>query len=85
MDEGLRHVSTSLWHIYFYSVFLPASDSSGALFLSVLQPAVPTVPPRFLTSGSWDVSSLCALDEEAGKMYVRGTLCGAGRNTPQQL
>uniref|UniRef100_A0A674PAC8 Inactive dipeptidyl peptidase 10-like n=1 Tax=Takifugu rubripes TaxID=31033 RepID=A0A674PAC8_TAKRU len=46
------------------------------------QPAVPTVPPRFLTSGSWDVSSLCALDEEAGKMYVRGTLCGAGRNTP---
>lgn len=35
-----------------------------------MQPAVPTAPPRFLTSGSWDVSSLCALDEEAGKMYV---------------
>ncbi|CAG03962.1 unnamed protein product, partial [Tetraodon nigroviridis] len=37
------------------------------------QPAVPTVPPRFLTSGSWDVSSLCALDEEAGKIYFLST------------
>uniref|UniRef100_A0A673CQR1 Dipeptidyl-peptidase 6b n=1 Tax=Sphaeramia orbicularis TaxID=375764 RepID=A0A673CQR1_9TELE len=37
-------------------------------------PATPSVPPRFLTSGNWDVTSLCALDEKAGKMYVRGTV-----------
>lgn len=36
----------------------------------VTQPAIPSVPPRFLTSGNWDVTLLCALDEEAGRMYV---------------
>lgn len=80
MDERVRPVPAILGRIYYYPVHLPASDSSSALFLSVLQPAIPSVPPRFLTSGSWDVSSLCALDEEAGKMYVRGTLRGAGRS-----
>lgn len=42
--------------------------------LCVIQLAVPTVPPRFLTSGSWDVTALCALDETAGKMYVKAAL-----------
>ncbi|TNN57217.1 Inactive dipeptidyl peptidase 10 [Liparis tanakae] len=45
---------------------------SSLLFISVppvTQPAIPSLPPRFLTSGSWDVTSLCALDEEAGKIY----------------
>lgn len=45
------------------------------VFLCIIQPAVSTVPPRFLTSGSWDVTALCALDEMAGKMYVKATVC----------
>lgn len=56
--------------------------SSSSLFLCVMQPAIPSVPPRFLTSGSWDVTLLCALDEKAGKMYVRATVSGAGLNQP---
>ncbi|XP_033933791.1 inactive dipeptidyl peptidase 10-like, partial [Pseudochaenichthys georgianus] len=56
----------------FYSI-LPAKQGARGEFLHVAalsaQAAVPSVPPRFLTSGSWDVSSLCALDEEAGKLY----------------
>lgn len=54
----------------------------SSLFLSVTQPAIPSVPPRFLTSGSWDVTLLCTLDEKAGKMYVRATVCAAGLNHP---
>lgn len=54
---------------YFYSVYVNVSS----LCLCVTQPAIPSVPPRFLTSGSWDVTLLCALDEKAGKMYVRAT------------
>lgn len=62
---------------YFYSVYLSLPRrSSSSLFLCAPQPAIPSVPPRFLTSGSWDVTSLCALDEKAGKMYVSATLCG---------
>ncbi|KAK5864213.1 hypothetical protein PBY51_001173 [Eleginops maclovinus] len=56
----------------FYSI-LPAKQGARGEFLHVAalsaQAAVPSIPPRFLTSGSWDVSSLCALDEEAGKLY----------------
>uniref|UniRef100_A0AAV2LZL1 Inactive dipeptidyl peptidase 10-like n=1 Tax=Knipowitschia caucasica TaxID=637954 RepID=A0AAV2LZL1_KNICA len=37
------------------------------------EPATPTVPPRFLTSGNWDVASLCALDEKAAKIYFLST------------
>lgn len=52
------------------------------MLVCVIQPAIPSVPPRFLTSGSWDVTSLCALDDMAGKMYVRATLCEAGAKSP---
>nr|XP_015199530.1 PREDICTED: inactive dipeptidyl peptidase 10-like isoform X1 [Lepisosteus oculatus] len=41
--------------------------------LAAQQPAVPSTPSRFLTSGNWDVTSLCALDEEGGKIYFLST------------
>lgn len=50
--------------------------------LGLIQPAVPTVPPRFLTSGSWDVTALCALDEAAGKMYVKARGGWGGGGSP---
>ncbi|MGH0178938.1 UNVERIFIED_CONTAM: hypothetical protein FKN15_077976 [Acipenser sinensis] len=37
------------------------------------QAAAPTTPSRFLTSGNWDVTSLCALDERRGKIYFLST------------
>ncbi|XP_030623526.1 inactive dipeptidyl peptidase 10 [Chanos chanos] len=37
------------------------------------QPGLSSVSPRFLTSGNWDVTSLCALDEENGKIYFLST------------
>ncbi|KAA8591327.1 hypothetical protein FQN60_002270 [Etheostoma spectabile] len=56
----------------FYTI-LPAKQGARGEFHHIAslsaQPAIPSVPPRFLTSGSWDVSSLCALDEKAGKIY----------------
>lgn len=68
-----------LWHTliinyysYFYSLPVPT-----LFYLCVTQPATPSVPPRFLTSGNWDVTSLCALDEKAAKMYVRGWVCAS--------
>lgn len=43
-----------------------------SFFLSLsLQTSTPSVSPRFLTSGNWDVTSLCALDEENDTMYDR--------------
>ncbi|KAI3357722.1 hypothetical protein L3Q82_016132, partial [Scortum barcoo] len=55
----------------FYTI-LPAKQGARGEFHHIAglsaQPAIPSVPPRFLTSGSWDVSFLCALDEEAGKI-----------------
>uniref|UniRef100_A0A8C6TG36 Uncharacterized protein n=1 Tax=Neogobius melanostomus TaxID=47308 RepID=A0A8C6TG36_9GOBI len=58
----------------FYTV-LPAKQGASGEFHHIAnlsaQPATPSVPPRFLTSGNWDVTSLCALDEKAAKMYVR--------------
>uniref|UniRef100_A0A3Q2U4K4 Inactive dipeptidyl peptidase 10-like n=1 Tax=Fundulus heteroclitus TaxID=8078 RepID=A0A3Q2U4K4_FUNHE len=58
----------------FYTV-LPAKQGARGEFhhiagLTVQQPAIPSVPPRFLTSGSWDVTLLCALDEKAGKYFL---------------
>uniref|UniRef100_A0A3Q2CQY5 Inactive dipeptidyl peptidase 10-like n=1 Tax=Cyprinodon variegatus TaxID=28743 RepID=A0A3Q2CQY5_CYPVA len=58
----------------FYTV-LPAKQGARGEFhhiagLTVQQPAIPSVPPRFLTSGSWDVTLLCALDEEAGRFFL---------------
>ncbi|KAM9856100.1 inactive dipeptidyl peptidase 10 [Aulostomus maculatus] len=60
----------------FYTV-LPAKQGARGEFHHIAslsaQPAIPSVPPRFLTSGSWDVTSLCALDEKAGKIYFLST------------
>ncbi|XP_064155114.1 inactive dipeptidyl peptidase 10 [Anguilla rostrata] len=56
---------------------LPAKQGARGEFRHIaalpVQPAVPSVPPRFLTSGNWDVTSLCALDEEQGKIYFLST------------
>ncbi|CAL8319626.1 unnamed protein product [Merluccius merluccius] len=56
----------------FYMV-LPAKQGARGEYYHIAsvsaQPAIPSVPPRFLTSGNWDVTTLCALDEEAGKIY----------------
>ncbi|TKS76676.1 Inactive dipeptidyl peptidase 10 [Collichthys lucidus] len=55
----------------FYTI-LPAKQGARGEFHHIAglsaQPAIPSVPPRFLTSGSWDVTLLCALDEKAGKI-----------------
>ncbi|XP_019721307.1 inactive dipeptidyl peptidase 10 [Hippocampus comes] len=60
----------------FYAI-LPAKQGARGEFshLAALsaQPTGPSSPPRFLTSGSWDVTSLCALDEKAGKIYFLST------------
>ncbi|KAG7221714.1 hypothetical protein INR49_000081 [Caranx melampygus] len=60
----------------FYTI-LPAKQGARGEFHHIaglsVQPAIPSVPPRFLTSGSWDVTSLCALDEKAGKIYFLST------------
>uniref|UniRef100_A0AAQ6IT43 Dipeptidyl-peptidase 6b n=1 Tax=Anabas testudineus TaxID=64144 RepID=A0AAQ6IT43_ANATE len=72
----------------FYSI-LPAKQGARGEFHHITglsaQPAIPSVPPRFLTSGSWDVTLLCALDEKAGKMYVTDTVCGAGLTHPSNV
>ncbi|XP_031146150.1 inactive dipeptidyl peptidase 10 isoform X2 [Sander lucioperca] len=56
----------------FYTI-LPAKQGARGEFHHIASlsslPAIPSVPPRFLTSGSWDVSLLCSLDEKAGKIY----------------
>ncbi|XP_045912487.1 inactive dipeptidyl peptidase 10 isoform X1 [Micropterus dolomieu] len=56
----------------FYTI-MPAKQGARGEFHHIAglsaQPAIPSVPPRFLTSGSWDVTLLCALDEKAGKIY----------------
>ncbi|CAG6021838.1 unnamed protein product [Menidia menidia] len=60
----------------FYTI-LPAKQGARGEFHHIAgvtaQPAIPSVPPRFLTSGSWDVTSLCALDEKAEKIYFLST------------
>ncbi|XP_068598933.1 inactive dipeptidyl peptidase 10 [Brachionichthys hirsutus] len=60
----------------FYTI-LPAKQGARGEFHHIAglsaQPAVPSAPPRFLTSGSWDVTLLCALDETAGKIYFLST------------
>ncbi|KAM6925539.1 inactive dipeptidyl peptidase 10 [Xenentodon cancila] len=60
----------------FYTI-LPAKQGARGEFHHIAgltaQPAIPSVPPRFLTSGSWEVTSLCALDEKAGKIYFLST------------
>ncbi|XP_056129435.1 inactive dipeptidyl peptidase 10 [Lampris incognitus] len=60
----------------FYMI-LPAKQGARGEYHHIAslsaQPAIPSVPPRFLTSGNWDVTFLCALDEEAGKIYFLST------------
>ncbi|XP_055021911.1 inactive dipeptidyl peptidase 10 [Boleophthalmus pectinirostris] len=60
----------------FYTI-LPAKQGASGEFHHIAnlsaQPVTPTVPPRFLTSGNWDVTSLCALDEKAAKIYFLST------------
>ncbi|XP_071388393.1 inactive dipeptidyl peptidase 10 [Centroberyx affinis] len=60
----------------FYMI-LPAKQGARGEFRHIAslsaQPAIPSVPPRFLTSGNWDVTLLCALDEKAGKIYFLST------------
>lgn len=56
---------------------LPAKQGARGEFRHIAslptQPAVPSAPLRFLTSGSWDVTLLCALDEETEKIYFLST------------
>ncbi|XP_061908498.1 inactive dipeptidyl peptidase 10 isoform X1 [Entelurus aequoreus] len=60
----------------FYAV-LPAKQGARGEFSHVAalpaRPTNPSIPARFLTSGSWDVTSLCALDDKAGKIYFLST------------
>lgn len=60
----------------FYTI-LPAKQGASGEFHHIAnlsaQPATPSVPPRFLTSGNWDVTSLCALDEKSAKIYFLST------------
>ncbi|XP_028308261.1 inactive dipeptidyl peptidase 10 [Gouania willdenowi] len=60
----------------FYTI-VPAKQGARGEFHHIAaltaQSAVPSVPPRFLTSGSFDVVSLCALDEQASKIYFLST------------
>ncbi|XP_054639787.1 inactive dipeptidyl peptidase 10 [Dunckerocampus dactyliophorus] len=60
----------------FYAI-LPAKQGARGEFGHVAalsaQTTVSSVPARFLTSGNWDVTSLCALDDKAGKIYFLST------------
>ncbi|XP_061645980.1 inactive dipeptidyl peptidase 10 isoform X1 [Phyllopteryx taeniolatus] len=60
----------------FYAI-LPAKQGARGEFRHIAalsaQPTIPSISPRFLTSGSWDVISLCTLDEKAGKIYFLST------------
>uniref|UniRef100_A0A3P9DMN5 Uncharacterized protein n=1 Tax=Maylandia zebra TaxID=106582 RepID=A0A3P9DMN5_9CICH len=70
-DTGLKR---SIWPFTDGSVFytiLPAKQGARGEFRHIAGLlAIPSVPPRFLTSGSWDVT-------------VLSTVCGAGANTRQ--
>ncbi|XP_066564342.1 inactive dipeptidyl peptidase 10 [Amia ocellicauda] len=61
----------------FFYLTLPAKQGARGEFHHIAtlsdQPAVPSTPSRFLTSGNWDVMSLCALDEQRGKIYFLST------------
>ncbi|KAM4562251.1 inactive dipeptidyl peptidase 10 isoform 1-T1 [Odontesthes bonariensis] len=60
-----------------FYLILPAKQGARGEFHHIAgltaQPAIPSVPPRFLTSGSWDVTLLCALDDKAGIIYFLST------------
>ncbi|XP_038821057.1 inactive dipeptidyl peptidase 10-like [Salvelinus namaycush] len=56
-----------------FYVTLPAAQGGHGEYrhIAVLptQPLTTPMSPRFLTSGHWDVMSLCGLDEDAEKLY----------------
>nr|XP_057906734.1 inactive dipeptidyl peptidase 10 isoform X2 [Doryrhamphus excisus] len=56
----------------FYAI-LPAKQGARGEFGHVAalsaRPTISSGPARFLTSGNWDVTSLCALDDKDGKIY----------------
>nr|XP_046167967.1 inactive dipeptidyl peptidase 10-like [Oncorhynchus gorbuscha] len=60
-----------------FYVTLPAAQGGHGEYrhIAVLptQPLTTPMSPRFLTSGHWDVMSLCGLDEEAEKIYFIST------------
>ncbi|KAJ8016870.1 hypothetical protein DPEC_G00011830 [Dallia pectoralis] len=61
---------------WFY-LTLPAKQGARGEFQHIAslpaQASIPSVPPRFLTSGNWDVTELCALDEDNRKIYFLST------------
>ncbi|XP_021325694.1 inactive dipeptidyl peptidase 10 isoform X2 [Danio rerio] len=67
-EEPLFTADGSLFYL-----ILPAKQGARGEFLHIAslpaQASSPSVSPRFLTSGNWDVISLCALDEENDKIY----------------
>uniref|UniRef100_A0A8C1VHQ4 Uncharacterized protein n=1 Tax=Cyprinus carpio TaxID=7962 RepID=A0A8C1VHQ4_CYPCA len=69
-EEPLFTADGSLFYL-----ILPAKQGARGEFLHIAslpaQTSTPSVSPRFITSGNWDVTSLCALDEENDKMYDR--------------
>ncbi|XP_045548083.1 inactive dipeptidyl peptidase 10 [Salmo salar] len=60
-----------------FYVTLPAAQGGHGEYrhIAVLptQPLTTPMSPRFLTSGQWDVMSLCGLDEDAEKIYFIST------------
>ncbi|XP_016376417.1 inactive dipeptidyl peptidase 10-like [Sinocyclocheilus rhinocerous] len=71
-EEPLFTADASLFYL-----ILPAKQGARGEFLHIAslpaQTSTPSVSPRFLTSGNWDVTSLCALDEENDKIYFLST------------
>ncbi|XP_051947869.1 inactive dipeptidyl peptidase 10-like isoform X1 [Xyrauchen texanus] len=67
-DEPLFTADGSLFYLV-----LPAKQGARGEFLHIAslhaQASTPSVTPRFLTSGNWDVTSLCALDEDNDKIF----------------
>ncbi|XP_059384191.1 inactive dipeptidyl peptidase 10 isoform X2 [Carassius carassius] len=71
-EEPLFTADGSLFYL-----ILPAKQGARGEFHHIAslpaQTSTPSVSPRFLTSGNWDVTSLCALDEENDKIYFLST------------
>ncbi|KAA0707287.1 Inactive dipeptidyl peptidase 10 [Triplophysa tibetana] len=71
-DEPMFTADGSLFYL-----ILPAKQGARGEFLHIAslpaQTLTPSASPRFLTSGNWDVTSLCALDEENDKIYFMST------------
>ncbi|XP_051516559.1 inactive dipeptidyl peptidase 10-like isoform X3 [Myxocyprinus asiaticus] len=71
-EEPLFMADGSLFYL-----ILPAKQGARGEFLHIAsfpaQASTPSVTPRFLTSGNWDVTSLCALDEDNDKIYFLST------------